>query len=72
MPKIVPLKFKEVCDKLKRFGYQGPLAGGKHMHMYKGTQVVPVPKHGGKDVSKGVIESIIHQIGVSKDEWINL
>lgn len=72
MPKIIPLKFKDVCDKLRKIGYIWPIAGWKHMHMYKWTKVVPVPKHWWKDVSRWVIESIIDQTWVSREEWIGL
>ncbi|MFA6256574.1 MAG: type II toxin-antitoxin system HicA family toxin [Candidatus Absconditabacterales bacterium] len=72
MPRITPLKFREVCEKLKKIGFEGPYGGGKHPIMDNGTIVIPVPHHGGKDVATQTIEEIIHSVGVNKDEWIKL
>jgi predicted RNA binding protein YcfA (HicA-like mRNA interferase family) len=35
-------------------------------------QIIPVPMHKGKDVSVGLISEIIRELGVSRDEWIEL
>jgi len=72
MPKIIPLKFQEVCKKLKKLWYEWPIPGWRHMHMYKWFKVVPVPKHWWKDISQWVIKSIINQIWLSVEEWDKL
>ncbi|MFA5747661.1 MAG: type II toxin-antitoxin system HicA family toxin [Candidatus Absconditabacterales bacterium] len=72
MPRLVPLKPDEAIEKLKKLGYEGPVAGGKHLHMIKGLEIIPVPKHGGQEIGVGLISKIIKEIGVSRDERINL
>ena len=72
MPKVTPLNFREVSKKLKAVWYKWPIPWWKHMHMYNGTQVIPVPSHWWKDVSQGVILSIINQIWISVIERNNL
>ncbi len=72
MPRITPLKFREVCDKLKKLWFEWPYGWGKHPIMDNGTIVIPVPHHWWKDVATQTIEEIIHSVGLSKDEWINL
>jgi predicted RNA binding protein YcfA (HicA-like mRNA interferase family) len=74
MPKLKPLKAKEVIRKLKKLGYSGPYPGGKHMrmvHPQKGI-IIPIPMHKGKDVSVGLIREIINEVGISRDEWIKI
>jgi predicted RNA binding protein YcfA (HicA-like mRNA interferase family) len=72
MPKIVPLKFGEVVAKLKKLWYDWPLYGGKHPIMKKNWERIPVPKHGWKDVSQGVIACIVQQlwIDVKTRNWL--
>lgn len=68
MPKIIPLKYREVCKKLKKLWYEWPKAGWNHMYMYKGTQVLPIPNHGWKDVSRWVLKVVITSVNISVEE----
>ena len=74
MPKLSPQKPREVIKKLKKLGFIGPFPGGKHVHMIhpETKKVIPVPVHGEKDVSVGLIRKIINEVGISRDEWIKL
>jgi len=74
MPKLKPLKAKEVVKKLKKLGFTGPFPGGKHIRMVhrENGLIIPIPMHKGKDVSVGLIRAIINEIGISREEWLKL
>ncbi|MFA6256116.1 MAG: type II toxin-antitoxin system HicA family toxin [Candidatus Absconditabacterales bacterium] len=72
MPRLVPLKPEEVIEKLRKLGYIGPETGGKHLHMTKGSDIIPIPIHGGQEIGVGLISKIIKEAGISRDEWISL
>ncbi|MBN1902364.1 type II toxin-antitoxin system HicA family toxin [Candidatus Sumerlaeota bacterium] len=74
MYKVTSLKPQEVIRKLRALGYEGPYPGGKHQRMANldTGKVIPVPFHKGNDVSIGLINEIIREIGVTRDEWLNL
>jgi len=74
MPRLTPLKPEEVCRKLRQLGYVGPIPGGRHMRMVnlETGKIIPIPMHGARDVSVGLIRQIIKEVGVTRDEWINL
>lgn len=74
MPKLTPLKPQQVVQKLCRLGFEGPKPGGKHQHMVHPAtgQVVPVPFHGGEEIGVGLIRKIISEIGITREEWIDL
>ena len=74
MPKLSPLEPREVIQKLRKLGYQGPYPGGRHVHMiHENTgQVIPVPMHQGKDIAVGLIREIIREAGISPEEWNQL
>ena len=56
MPKLKPLKSKEVIKKLSKLGFAGPIAGGKHIRMVnlETKKIIPVPIHKSKDVGIGL------------------
>ena len=74
MPKLKPLKSKEVIKKLSKLGFVGPIAGGKHVRMVnlQTKKIIPIPIHKGKDVSVGLIKEIINEIGIDRNKWIKV
>jgi predicted RNA binding protein YcfA (HicA-like mRNA interferase family) len=74
MPRLTPLKGKEVVAKLRALGYEGPHAGGRHSRMiHRGSgKIIPIPIHGNKDVSVGLIRAIIREVGITPQEWLEL
>ena len=74
MSRLTPLKSREVIRKLRRLGYDGPIPGGRHVRMVhpESGQIIPIPMHGGKDTSVGLIREIVRQTGISREEWLEL
>lgn len=74
MPRLVPLKPEAVVRKLRRLGFEGPYPGGRHRRMVNhGTgQIIPIPYHRGCDVSVGLLREIVAELGITRDEWIEL
>jgi predicted RNA binding protein YcfA (HicA-like mRNA interferase family) len=61
-----------VIRRPRRFGFVGPIPGGRHMHMAQPARriIIPIPRHGGRDVSVGVLRSILRDAGISVEEWL--
>jgi predicted RNA binding protein YcfA (HicA-like mRNA interferase family) len=74
MPRLVPLKPREVVRKLAKLGFEGPYPGGRHQRMVNRQtgKVIPVPFHKGRDVSVGLVREIISEAGVSPEDWLAL
>ena len=74
MPRLTPLKPRTVIEKLRALGYEGPIAGGRHSRMVHPItgKIIPVPMHGGKDVSVGLIRAIIPEVGITPEAWLEL
>lgn len=68
--KLVPVSWPELVRKLKALGFEGPLQGGKHPYMIRGSFVLTIPNPHRKEISVDLIQRIIRQIGVPRDEWI--
>jgi predicted RNA binding protein YcfA (HicA-like mRNA interferase family) len=74
MPKLSPLNSAQIIRKLRKLGFEGPIAGDRHSRMIHPERklVIPIPIHGGKDVSVGLIRAIIRDVGITPQEWLEL
>lgn len=74
MSKLSPLKPLQVVRKLKKLGFAGPVPGGRHVRMVHldTGKIIPIPMHKGKDVSIGLIRTILREIDVTPEEWNRL
>jgi len=43
VPKLSPLSFNELIRRLRKFGFEGPYGGGKHLYMIKENLRLNVP-----------------------------
>ena len=70
MPKLLPISRREFIDKLKNLGFDGPYQGGDHQIMVKDACKITVPNpHAQKDIPKYIIQLVIKQLGISREEW---
>jgi predicted RNA binding protein YcfA (HicA-like mRNA interferase family) len=69
MPKLAPIKQKDLIKYLRQLGWDGPYSGGKHPIMQKGTitNVIPNPHRG--DIGKPFLIRILRQFEIDLDEW---
>ncbi len=69
MPKIGPIKRKDLIYYLRLFGFSGPYSGGKHQFMIKDfiRLVIPNPHKG--DISRDLLTRIIKQADIPKQDW---
>ncbi len=74
MPKLPILSGLEVIKILSRVGFVHVRTTGSHAIIRKQTNenvtVLPVPLH--KELAKGTLLSIIHQAGLSREEFMTL
>ena len=71
MTKLTPIKQTEFINRLKRFGYNGPYAGGKHLYMIKGKLRLTIPNSHKKEIGIDLLSRILKQAGISKKDWIS-
>ena len=67
MPKAI--SWRKLVQNLKKLGFEGPYAEGKHLFMKKGALKLHIPsKHKG-EISAGLVSEILRQAGIDKKEW---
>lgn len=72
MPKLVPIKPKELVKLLLRLGFVQCDAEGSHVffrHPDGRTTVVPIH---GKDISRGLLKKILNDVKLSAEEYDRL
>jgi predicted RNA binding protein YcfA (HicA-like mRNA interferase family) len=72
MPRIGPVRRKDFLSYLRRMGFEGPYAGGKHQIVRKGMQTIRVPNPHGADISAGLLARILRDAGIDRAEWEKL
>lgn len=74
MPKLGPIKHKQLIKNLRHFGFDGPFDGGSHDIMLKGGLRLVVPrKHGSGVINDiGLLRRVLRQAGINVKEWEKL
>ena len=70
MPRLAPVSWRELVQRLRELGFEGPYSGGRHPQMHRGdiTVIVPNPHEG--DIGVGLLRRLLRQAGVSREEWL--
>ena len=72
MPVLRPIKRNDLIKYLKQLGFTGPWSGGKHQFMIKDQLRLTVPNPHQSDIGINLLNKILKQAGISKQEWENL
>lgn len=72
MPSIGPIKRKKLLHYLRKLGFEGPYAGGKHQYMIKEEIKLAIPNPHQADISRDLLTRILRQAGIDRDEWEQL
>lgn len=72
MPRLGPIKRRDLIRYLRDLGFEGPFSGGKHQHMIKGEITLRLPNPHQSDIGKELLAKILRQAKIDKGEWENL
>jgi predicted RNA binding protein YcfA (HicA-like mRNA interferase family) len=72
MPRLGPIKRKDLLRYLKALGFEGPYAGGKHQFMVKEDLTLRIPNPHRSDIGKELLVRILRQAGIDKETWESL
>jgi len=66
------ISWRKLVQNFRKFGFDGPYSGGKHLFMKKGGLKIHIPsKHKG-NISAGLVNEILRQAKIEKREWDKL
>jgi len=64
-----PVSRNELIRRFRKLGFEGPIAGAKHMFMKKGEHKVRIPNPHHGDISITLLHEIIRQAEIGKSDW---
>ncbi len=76
MPKWKPCKRRDFIKKLKKFGFESPVPGGRHFYMRHDTYTLTLPNN--KEYSVPQVKMLLNEIKlgtnkkISIEEWCGL
>jgi len=72
MPPIGPISRRDFIKALRKLGFDGPFAGGKHPIMTRRNLTLHVPNEHEADISVGFLLRLLKQGNISRSEWENV
>ena len=71
-PPVKPIKRAELIHFLKKLGYTGPYAGGRHQFMIKDNRSVTLPNPHRSEIGREFLRRILREANVSIEDWEKL
>jgi predicted RNA binding protein YcfA (HicA-like mRNA interferase family) len=72
MPKLAPIKRKDLIYYLRQLGFDGPFSGGNHEFMKKDALKIRIPNPQQSDIGKDFLIRILKQANVEREIWEDL
>jgi len=70
MSKVI--SWKKLVRNFRKLGFEGPYSRGRHLFMKKNSLKIHIPsKHKG-DISVGLVNEILRQANINKQQWNKL
>ena len=72
MPPFKPTKRNDLIKALKKAGFEGPYAGGKHEFLVKGELRFILPNPHQSEIGKDLLARLLRQANLTREEWEKL
>lgn len=72
MPRVGPIKRKELIRLLRILDFEGPYSGGKHQFMIKGDITLRIPNPHQSDIGGELLARILKQAKIKRATWEKL
>ena len=71
MATLSPVSHRELVKRLRKFGFAGPFAGGKHLFMVEGERRLAIPNPHRREIGVALLSRILGQAGIDRDAWVD-
>jgi predicted RNA binding protein YcfA (HicA-like mRNA interferase family) len=72
MPKIAPIKRKDLIKYFRKLGFDGPFSGGNHEFLQKDNLKIWIPNPHKGDINRILLLKILKQANIERDVWEDL
>ncbi|MDP2218329.1 MAG: type II toxin-antitoxin system HicA family toxin [Methanolobus sp.] len=70
MHKLTPVTHRNLVKRLRELEFEGPFSGAKHSFMTKGDIVLTIPDPHKDRISAYLLQRILKQANISREEWM--
>ena len=70
LARLRAVKWRELVERLRELGFEGPFQGGRHPYMIRGDVTLTIPNRHRDLVSVDLLERILRRGGITRDEWL--
>ena len=71
MTRLAPTTRDELTRRLRRLGFAGPLSGGRHAFMVRGSTRLILPNPHRSEIGADLLARILKQAGNTREEWFD-
>jgi len=69
MTRLTPISRRELVQRLRELGFEGPFIGGRHEFMVRKSVRLILPNPHRRQIGTNLLSRILRQAGVDRDEW---
>ena len=69
MPRLAPVSRRELIQRLRQLGFEGPYTGGQHEFMLRGDRRLILPNPHREEISVDLLVRLLRQADVGREEW---
>jgi len=69
MTRLTPISRRELIQRLRELGFEGPFTGGRHEFMVRGAVRLILPNPHRQEISPDLLSRILRQAGIEREEW---
>jgi predicted RNA binding protein YcfA (HicA-like mRNA interferase family) len=71
MTRLNPISRRELIQRLRELGFEGPFTGGRHEFVVRGSVRLVLPNPHRQDISTDLLSRILRQAGIAREEWLS-
>jgi predicted RNA binding protein YcfA (HicA-like mRNA interferase family) len=71
MTRLNPISRRELVQRLRELGFEGPFTGGRHEFVVRGSVRLILPNPHRQDISTALLSRILRQAGITREEWLS-
>jgi predicted RNA binding protein YcfA (HicA-like mRNA interferase family) len=67
--RLTPVSHRQLVQRLRSFGWDGPFAGGKHLKMEREDLTITIPNRHKDEIGTSLSREVLRQARIAIDNW---
>jgi predicted RNA binding protein YcfA (HicA-like mRNA interferase family) len=71
MTRLTPISRRELIQRLRELGFEGPFIGGRHEFMVRASLRLILPNPHRQQIGADLLSRLLRQAGIGREEWLH-